>query len=187
MSGRSRCFLAALATSLVALAIAGCRAAPAEVTGSQSAGSRLAKPYPIESFAADALDGKRVSLADWKDHVVIVNVWATWCAPCRRELPMLQSLQTKYHDRVRVLGVLQDNVTDDFARQFVKNAGLTFPIIRSTFEIESRLPAIVVIPMTYVINPAGQLVSMFAGEADGRQVEREINDALGASRVPASR
>ena len=91
---------------------------------------------------------------------------------------MLMSLQSRHSDRVRVLGLLQDNVTDDFARQFLKAAGVTYPVLRSTFEIESRLPAVLVIPMTFVINGDGQLISTFAGEANGEQLEREVTGLL---------
>jgi hypothetical protein len=73
-----------------------------------------------------------------------------------------------------VLGVLQDNVTDDFARQFVLQAKLNFPTIRSTFEIEHRLPAVMVLPMTFVIDQEGRLVSSFAGECNPAELEREI-------------
>jgi len=158
--------------------LAGC--APEKPTPNVAAANRLAKPFPLDPFVATDLDGRTVSLAAWKGQVVVVNVWATWCAPCRRELPVLAALQTKYQERVRVLGILQDNVTDEFARQFAKQARLNFPVIRSTFEIESRLPAIAVIPMTFVIDSAGNLVSMFAGEADARELEQELIRLVGA-------
>src|SRR4051812_11272244 len=139
---------------------------PASTGVSRATGARLSTPYPIEPFDAIDLDGRRVSLADWKNSIVVINVWATWCGPCRRELPMLAALQTRYRDRVRVLGVLQDNVTDAFARQFAGQVGLNFPVIRSTFEIEHRLPAVMVLPMTFVLDREGRLVSSYAGEAD---------------------
>ena len=181
MSAKNLSCLAVLAISAL-VALAACRATPESGSDpKKSSGSRLAKPYPLESFDSVALDGTKISLAAWKNQAVIINVWATWCAPCRRELPMLEALQAKYRDRVRVLGVLQDNVTDDFARQFAQNARLTFPIIRSTFEIESKLPAIVVIPMTYVVDSAGQLVSMFAGEVDATALDEEIQVLLSPS------
>ena len=119
-----------------------------------------------------------MSTGAWKNQVVIINVWATWCAPCRRELPVLEKLQAAYRDRVRVLAVLQDNVSDEFAKKFVAQAGLSFSVVRSSDEIERRLPAILLIPMTFVIDREGRMVSMFAGEADANELEREVKRLL---------
>jgi len=135
---------------------------------------RLATPFALEAFRASDLDGVDRSLATWQGRVVIVNVWATWCPPCRREIPALAALQAKYAKTVLVLGLLQDNVSDDFARTFGRATGLTYPIVRSSFEIESRLPAILALPMTFVVDRTGQLVAMFAGEIDAAAVEAEI-------------
>jgi thiol-disulfide isomerase/thioredoxin len=167
---------ALVAVSLSIGASAACRQKPEAATDAASGdqSSRLAKPFPITPFDAEDMNGARVSFSDWKGQIVVVNVWATWCAPCRRELPVLSALQARYRNRVKVLGLLNDTVSDDFARQFITRAGITFPVVRSTFEIERRLPAVVVIPMTFVIDPAGQLVSTFSGEADATELEREL-------------
>jgi len=140
----------------------------------------------MESIDAVDLAGRQISTGSWKNQIVIINVWATWCAPCRRELPALEKLHARYRHQVRVIGVLQDNVSDDFARQFVKQAGLSFPIVRSSEEIERRLPAILVIPMTFVIDRAGRLVSMFAGEADAAALEKEIKRLSSTVPVPST-
>jgi thiol-disulfide isomerase/thioredoxin len=165
--------------ALTVAAFAACRSNPDEHSKvDRAAAVRLTQPFPVEPFEATDLDGRRVATADWKGQVIVVNVWATWCAPCRRELPMLVSLQSRHADRVRVLGLLQDKVTDEFARQFLKAAAVTFPVVRSTFEIEQRLPTVLVIPMTFVIDANGQLVSTFAGEADAADLEREVTRLL---------
>jgi thiol-disulfide isomerase/thioredoxin len=165
-----------IVVATLVVAACGPHSAPSET---RTAGVRLSTPFPIQPFEATDLDGRRVAIADWRNQVVVLNVWATWCAPCRRELPMLVSLQARHADRVRVLGILQDNVSDDFARQFLKTAGVSFPVIRSSFEIEHHLPAVMVIPMTFVIDASGQLVSTFAGEADATDLEREVTRLLG--------
>ena len=103
-----------------------------------------------------------------------MNVWATWCGPCRREIPALAALQTKYQSTVQMLGFLQDNVTDDVARAFGRATGMNYPIVRSNFEMESKLPGILALPMTFIVDRAGQLVAMFAGEIDSAAVEAEI-------------
>jgi thiol-disulfide isomerase/thioredoxin len=138
------------------------------------AAQRLPAPFPLESFRAIDLDGVDRSSTAWKGRVVVVNVWATWCPPCRREIPALAALQKKYASTVLVLGLLQDTVSDDSARTFGRASSMNYPIVRSTFEIESKLPAILALPMTFVVDRGGQLVAMFAGEIDPAAVEAEI-------------
>lgn len=154
-------------------------------TTSAADGGRLDAPYPIEPFAVVDLDGRAISLAAWKGKVVIVNVWATWCAPCRREMPALAALQDKYRDQVRVLGLLQDNVTTAFAREFARSARVTYPVVRSTFDLERRFPAILALPMTFVIDPAGRLVATYAGEIEPAALEREVLRYVGGGLRPA--
>jgi thiol-disulfide isomerase/thioredoxin len=149
-------------------------------TGPRSdSGGRLDAPYPIEPFTGVDLEGRPISLAAWKGNVVIVNVWATWCAPCRREMPALAALQEKYRESVRVLGLLQDNVTTDFAREFVRSVRVTYPIVRSTFDLERRFPQVLALPMTFVIDPQGRLVAVYAGEIEPAELERQILSVIG--------
>src|SRR5262245_34112339 len=101
LNHRSRCSPVVLGTKVVFLlalaALTACRQPPSDPQ--PVASSRLDKPYPLAPFEAVDLAGKRIATADWKDQVVVVNVWATWCAPCRRELPALASLQSRHRDR----------------------------------------------------------------------------------------
>ena len=137
------------------------------------------KPYPVEPFAATDLDGRDVGTSTWAGRVVVVNFWASWCAPCRREIPALSTLQDSYGDRILVLGVLDDTITDDFARQFATSVGLRYPIVRTSFDVESRFPYIAVLPMTFIIDQQGRLVHMYAGEIDAARVERAIRHLIG--------
>jgi thiol-disulfide isomerase/thioredoxin len=170
---------------LPGLVVAGCRGGgegrrPAEpATGTAGVSGRLAAPFPLQSFTAVDLDGRDASLAAWKGQVVVLNVWATWCQPCRREMPALGALHEKYRGRAVVIGLLQDNVTTDLARAFVSGLRVRYPIVRSTLEIESRLPAVVALPTTYVVDAAGNLVAMYVGEVDPAALDREIRATLG--------
>jgi thiol-disulfide isomerase/thioredoxin len=139
------------------------------------------EPFPVEPFAATDLDGRKVGTSTWAGRAVVVNFWATWCAPCRREIPALSALQDAYADRVLVLGVLDDNVTDDFARRFARTVRLSYPIVRTSFDLERRFPPIAVLPMTFVIDPQGSLVRTYAGEIEPARVERDIQDVLRGS------
>ena len=162
------------------LGAAACGGASKQTPAAREASSRLATPFPLQPVTAFDLDGRDVSSATWKGKVVIVNVWATWCAPCRREIPALAALQDKYRDRVLVIGVLDDNVTDNFAREFGTTVKLNYPIVRSTPEIEHRFPTVLALPMTFIVDTRTNLVAMFAGELDPVALEAEVVHFLNA-------
>jgi thiol-disulfide isomerase/thioredoxin len=154
------------------------RAGDARADGGSGLG-RLATPFPIEPFEAVDLDGRAFSLSAWKGHVVVINIWATWCPPCRRELPALAALQERHRDRLRVLGLLDDTVTAEFAREFARSARISYPIVRSTFDIEQRLPTVPAIPTTFLLDRSGRLVATGVGELDPAELEREVLRLLG--------
>jgi len=147
-------------------------------TAQATPSGRLETPFALAPFTAVDLDGRDVSPATWRGRVVVINVWATWCAPCRREIPALVALQDKYRDRVLVIGLLQDNVTDAFARQFAASVKVNYPIVRSTFEVESQFPPVLALPATFIVDKTGRLVAAFAGEVDIAALEQEVKTEL---------
>ena len=109
---------ALLATALAATDAATRYARLAPLVSSEPPVSFLATPVPLRPFAAADLDGRDVSPATWRGRITLVNVWATWCLPCRDEIPMLVALQQKYRDQVGLVGVLQDRASDASVRAF---------------------------------------------------------------------
>jgi thiol-disulfide isomerase/thioredoxin len=165
----------AMCAMLLAVAVAQCG------RGSQStpaAANRLDPPFPVQPFAAVDIDGHNQSPETWGDRVVIVNAWATWCGPCRREIPALAALQKKYAGRLLVIGLLQDQISTDGARAFATGMGMNYPIVRSTYEIEQRWPQVLALPMTFVVDRSRRLVTMYAGEIDPAEVERDVVSLL---------
>jgi thiol-disulfide isomerase/thioredoxin len=146
-----------------------------------SAGARsglYAEPFPLDPIAMVDLDGHDRSTATWGGRIVVINVWATWCGPCRREMPFLQEIQQKHADRLLLIGLLQDQVTTPFAIEFLRSAKVSYPVVRSTIEIESKLPAIMMLPMTYVIDGRGRLVAAYAGELEAPAFESDLATLL---------
>ena len=138
----------------------------------------LATPVPLRPFAAVDLDGRDVSPATWRGRIALVNVWATWCAPCRDEIPMLVALQQKYRDQVLLVGVLQDRASDASVRAFAASLRMNYPIVRSARDIEHSISTDLALPMTYLVDAAGRVVAAHAGRLDPARVEREIQVLL---------
>src|SRR5262245_16585623 len=69
---------------------------------------RLFNPIPLEEFSITDLSGRRISSREWRGKVVLVNFWATWCPPCRAEIPDLIKLQNKYRDQIVIVGLSED-------------------------------------------------------------------------------
>jgi thiol-disulfide isomerase/thioredoxin len=85
-------------------------------------------PDAAPKFAVKCIDGDTVNLAAARGKVVLLNFWATWCGPCRMEVPDLVELQKKYQDRLQVIGLVVDDADEDAVRKFAKNYSINYPI-----------------------------------------------------------
>jgi cytochrome c biogenesis protein CcmG, thiol:disulfide interchange protein DsbE len=132
--------------------------------------------YPVDvgtrapAFQARAIDGTgRVKqLADYRGQVVIVNVWATWCEPCKMEMPSLERLFQTYGPRgLKVVAVsVDETASDDSVRAYARNLGLSFEILRdNTGEVEKRYQ-ITGYPETFVIGGDGLIRKKWLAAAD---------------------
>lgn len=127
-------------------------------------------PSPREGFLApdftlDTLDGSKVTLSELRGKIVVVNIWATWCPPCRAETPALEKSYEQYKDSgVIILGVdltNQDLISDVTA--FVKEFGLTYPILLDRDGSVSNLYQIKGLPSTFFVNRAGVIRTVVVG------------------------
>ena len=125
-----------------------------------------AEPAPGIGFLTP--DGSQTSLADFRGRVVLLNVWAMWCPPCRAELPTIAALDGAYGEEVAVVAVNVDRTAEEIAeaRAFLEtNAPLGF-YSDPTFELPFRLPGRGAMPQTLVIDRQGRVRAWLAGEAD---------------------
>lgn len=133
------------------------------------------------------LDGTQVALADYRGSVVLVNFWASWCEPCRKEMPVFQAL----HDEAAasgeatvVLGVGVRTDHDEDARAFVEELGLTYPIGRDTATdqpgigpVERAFGIQGVYPSTIVVRPDGTVDRLLLGEVTASQLRFAVDEA----------
>src|SRR5437764_12518325 len=91
-------------------------------------------PDPAPDLKAKDLDGKELSLDAYKGKVVLLNFWATWCGPCRAEIPSLIRMQGAYKERLQVIGMDVDDDDEERLRAFVKNEGINYPVARTSDE-----------------------------------------------------
>ena len=131
------------------------------------------------SLTLPKLDGGgSMSLRDLRGKVVVLNFWASWCAPCRDEAPMLE----RWHRRIAarggtVLGVDALDATDD-AREFVRRFGITYPNVRDVSGERLKPFGIAAYPETFVIDRAGRIAALVRGPVTERFLEREVPPLL---------
>src|SRR5216684_2719074 len=85
-------------------------------------------PDPAPEFQLAGLDGKPISLAGARGKIILLNFWASWCGPCRAEVPDLVELQTRYKDDLQVIGLVVDDDDMDAIHQFVRDLGINYPV-----------------------------------------------------------
>jgi thiol-disulfide isomerase/thioredoxin len=138
-----------------------------------------AHPQPMPAFLVNDLDGNPVSTAAWKGKVVFVNFWATWCPPCRAEIPILIDLQNRYKDRLQIVGVSVDDGDPADVKQFVKEAGINYPIVMADRAIVKEYGGVPALPTLFIVNPDGNVVQKHEGLFSNELYEAEVRSLLG--------
>jgi thiol-disulfide isomerase/thioredoxin len=161
-------------------------ARPASTSTPEAAGERATirffrNPAAVKSFTAADLDGRAVSTAALKGKVVIVNFWATWCPPCRAEIPDLIALQEKYRDSLQVVGVSQDEIPAEQVKKFAADHGINYPVVMSTAEIEKLFPGVHALPTSFILDRDGRLVQKHVGMLNPGLTELETRSLAGLS------
>src|SRR5215467_3499546 len=138
-------------------------------------------PDPAPAFKVDMLDGKPLSVADYKGKVILLNFWATWCGPCRAEIPDLVELQNKYKDQLQIIGLVVDHDDEDAVKKFAARFGINYPIAMATDEVRTEYGGIPALPTSFVLDGQGRVVQKHEGLRDPVLYEVEIRSLLGLS------
>ncbi|MDX5423508.1 MAG: TlpA family protein disulfide reductase [Hymenobacteraceae bacterium] len=125
-----------------------------------------------QSLELTDLQGNPVAVEDYQDKVVLVNMWATWCKPCIKEMPALDRLQQLHPDRIAVLAVSDEEV--EKLRKFSRRRELSFDILKANTPLANQ--SVTVFPSTYVLNSSGEVEAIYLGEQawDSEKMQRKL-------------
>lgn len=176
MPGPSRLPAALLAACLL---LAGCasivsRGEPPP-RGARDASSR--KPAP--DFELKDMNGKTIRLSAYRGQVVLLNFWATWCGPCKIEIPWFIEFQRTYKDRgFTVIGVSVDEDGWEAVRPFLASRKVNYPVVVSTLEVEQKFGGVEALPISFLIDREGRIASTHVGLVTKKTYEDEIRRLL---------
>jgi thiol-disulfide isomerase/thioredoxin len=173
----------ALAVILTALWFATDRRQGAGTAPSQSAddGPRAepGMPAPLQ-FTLKDLSGRDVALSSFKGKVILLNFWATWCEPCKAEIPDLVALQQEYGDRLAVVGMLMLDPVGAETRPFVERFKMSYPVLNANdrVDIEDAFGPMWGLPTSVLVGPDGRVAARYSGPRTKTQFERDIKPLL---------
>jgi thiol-disulfide isomerase/thioredoxin len=155
-------------------------AAGARASSGQARTIRLLRdPVPVPPFMARDLDGRSVSPEQWRGKVTLVNFWATWCPPCRAEIPELVALQDRYRDQLQIIGVSEDGGSVESVRQFAAEHKINYALVMATPELRKAFPGVMGLPTTFLLDPDVRIVQKHIGILDPALTEEEVRALAG--------
>lgn len=161
----------------VASNVARQRQATAARTGGLVAGDIIGKNAP--DFTLTTLNGKTLKLSDLRGKTVVLNFWATWCPPCKIELPWFVDLQKQYAPQgLEVIGISEDEGGKDQVAQFVKEMGVTYTVAIDDASVSEKYGDVEDLPTTFYIDRNGKIVEFAMGLLDRSEIEQKMKVAL---------
>jgi thiol-disulfide isomerase/thioredoxin len=115
------------------------------------------KKYEAPDFTMKNLDGKEVKLSDYRGKIVFINFWATWCGPCRHEVPVFVELQEEYNDNLVILGISLDQGDLSVVPKFAEEYNINYEVLYGTAQVVATYGGINSIPTTFIVDRDGYL------------------------------
>jgi peroxiredoxin len=131
-------------------------------------------------FTLETVDGKKVSLSDYKGRPIVVNFWATWCGPCKVEMPWFEEFRKQYASQgFEILGLTDDvEVGKDKIAKVADKIGVTYPILMTDGKVQTAYGGLDVLPMSFYIDKNGLVVAETAGLGPKDEVEAHIKKTI---------
>ena len=156
--------------------------------GADEDGEAKLRGKPAPAFALVDLEGKHVSLADFKGRPVLVNFWATWCAPCKLEMPWFEEFRKQYAGQgFEILGINQDPESGkETIAKTAKKFGVSYPILLSDEKVAAAYGGVDYLPMSFYVDRTGKVVEETAGLGSKDEIEANIKKLIGGATVASS-
>ena len=144
------------------------------------AGTPMLKQASIApDFTLESLDGKSMKLSDLRGHAVLLNFWATYCGPCKIEMPWFVELQKQYGAQgLQIVGVAMDDASKEDIAKFAKDMGVNYPILIGKESVGDDYGGIPALPETFFIGRDGKLMDKIIGLKGKGEIEEDIKKAL---------
>ncbi len=148
-------------------------------SGTDHAPGVLGYGTPAPNFTLQTLDGKDVSLTDFRGKAVLVNFWATWCGPCKIETPWLVELQNEYGSQgLQVVGVAMDDSGKDEIAKFAKDMGVNYPVLIGKESVGDAYGGVPALPESFFVGRDGKIVDRILGLKGRGEIEDSVKKAL---------
>jgi peroxiredoxin len=154
---------------------------------------RAASVKPIQErheapdFSLKDADGKTVRLSDYRGKIVLLDFWATWCPPCKLEIPWLIDIERKNKDRgFEVLGVSMDDEGWEVVKPFMKEVGMNYRVVIGNDATAEMYGNVESLPETFLIDRDGKIAAIHIGLASRKDFEDEVAQLLDSPKKPAT-
>jgi thiol-disulfide isomerase/thioredoxin len=125
------------------------------------------------------IEGKKLDLADYKGKVVVLDFWATWCGPCKIEIPWFKEFERENKDKgFAVIGVAMDDDGWDAVKPFAQEVGINYRIVIGNDDVAQSFGGVEALPTTFLIDREGRIASVHVGLSGKRDFENGIQELL---------
>lgn len=148
--------------------------------GQASAGAGDLKGKPAPDFTLQSLDGKNVRLADFRGKAVLLNFWATWCEPCKKSFPKLQSVYTKYKGQLEIVAISEDDENSGLKEFGDAHGSVKFPLLWDDGKAIAAKWKPPTMPCTFIVDKTGVVKFVHVGYHDGAEdvIEKQVKSLI---------